>query len=123
MLATLLDELTGKGAGVILGLILGSLIGWISARWKRYRERQSILQGDARDTVVIHQHLVESTEGPDGKRRPTVLRLRSLGQSQLDRVIPNGHLAGEMLRRAFRVTPSDTLISMESRMRPSPHSQ
>jgi hypothetical protein len=113
MLATLFDELTGKGAGVILGLILGSLIGWISARWKRYRERRSILQGDARDTVVIQQHLVDSTDGLDGLKRPAVLRLRSLGQSQLDRVIPNGHLAGEMMRRAFQVTSSNTLISMD----------
>src|SRR5208282_6595533 len=26
--------------------------------------------------------------------------------------VPNGHLATELLRRAFRVTPLDTLISM-----------
>jgi hypothetical protein len=31
----------------------------------------------------------------------------------LHRVVPNGHLASELLRRAFRVTARDPLISME----------
>src|SRR5262249_2534588 len=67
----------------------------------------------ARDTVVINQHLVETREGPDGTKVPSVLRIRSLGQAELPQVVPNGHLAAEMLRRAFDVTPSNTLISME----------
>src|SRR5262249_39954110 len=104
---------SGRGASALLGLILGGVLTWIFARWKRYRERLSILKGDARDTIVINQHLVETAQGPGGTKVPAVLRLRSLGQAELDRVGPNGHLASELLHRAFRVTPRDTLISME----------
>jgi hypothetical protein len=39
--------------------------------------------------------------------------MRTLGQSELDRVVPNGHLAAVLLHRAFQVTSRDTLISME----------
>jgi hypothetical protein len=35
-----------------------------------------------------------------------------VGQSQLDRVVPNGHLAAVLFARALDVTPSQTLISM-----------
>lgn len=113
MFADLLDELTGKGAGVVFGLVLGGIVTWLVGRWRRYRQRLSILRGDARDTVVIHHHLVETANGADGAKVPVSLRLRSLGQAQHDRVVPNGHLASELLSRAFRVTPRDTLISME----------
>jgi hypothetical protein len=113
IIAALVDELTGKGAVAILGVILGSSIGWMSGRWKRYQERRSILSGDARDTVVIQQHIVDSTSDSAGKKIPKVLRMRSLGQSEVSRVVPNGHLAAELLHRAFQVTPRDTLISME----------
>ena len=113
MFADFLDELTGRGFGVLLGMLLGGICTWIFARWKRYRDRLSILRGDARDTVVINHHLVETQTGADGIAMPAVLRLRSLGQEQADRVVPNGHLAAELLQRAFRVTPLDTLISME----------
>lgn len=113
IIAALFDELTGKGAVALFGVILGSGIGWASARWKRYQERQSILRGDARDTVVIQQHIVETALHPTGRRTPRSLRMRSLGQSEVSRVVPNGHLAAELLHRAFQVTPRDTLISME----------
>jgi hypothetical protein len=113
MIATLFEELTGKGAGLVAGLIFGAVIGWLSGRWKRYRERQSILRGDARDTVVIHHHLVEAGGAGEGGRAPAALRIRTLGQAELSRVVPNGHLASELRRRAQRVTPRDTLISME----------
>jgi hypothetical protein len=113
MFANIFDELTGRGVGVLLGLVLGGVVTWLFARWKRYRERQSILRGDARDTVVINHHLVETAAGTNQGKVPATLRLRSLGQAPLDRVVPNGHLAGELLRRAFRVTQRDTLISME----------
>jgi hypothetical protein len=113
MFADLFDELTGKGIGVLLGIVLGGVITWIFARWKRYRDRLSILRGDARDTVVINHHLVETATGADGGKVPATLRLRSLGQAEVTRVVPNGHLAAELLRRAFRVTQLDTLISME----------
>src|SRR4029079_12909471 len=79
----------------------------------RYRQRQRVLRGDARDTVVINHHLVETADGPNGAKVPAVLRVRSLGQGEAGRVVPNGHLAAELLRRAFRVTERDTLISME----------
>lgn len=79
------------------------------------RDRQLILDGDARDTVVIHQHILDSVELTDSsgaKRTVKVLRVRTLGQSELSRVVPNGHLAGILLRRAHEVTARDTLISM-----------
>jgi hypothetical protein len=112
------QELGGKGISALAGLLFGALLAWFFARWKRYQERRSILAGNARDTVVIHHHIVEAAEAPapDGgsaRKVPAVLRIRSLGQAELHRVVPNGHLAHELLRRAFRVTPRDTLISME----------
>jgi hypothetical protein len=109
-----LRELGGRGFGVVLGLILGGLITWLFGRWRRYRERRSILRGDARDTVVIHQHVVERAgPGESGPApAPGVLRIRTVGQAELGCVVPNGHLAAVLLRRAFEVTPRNTLISM-----------
>jgi hypothetical protein len=107
------QQLSERGAGALVGLVLGGLLGWFYGRWKRYRERQSILRGDARDTVVVNHHLVESADGPGGGKVPARLRIRCLGQDELRRVVPNGHLAAELHRRAFGVTPRDTLISME----------
>lgn len=117
MFADILDEFTSKGAGVILGLVLGAVIGWLLAFWKRLQERRNILSGDARDTIVIHHHLVETTDrpGPDGaiQKVPAVLRIRCVGQAELHRVVPNGHLAHELAVRAKKVTERDTLISMD----------
>jgi len=116
MFDKLLEELGSRGIGVILGLILGSVLTGLIAYWRRIRERRRILLGDARDTVVIHQHLVDSADVPDGAGRarvPTTLRIRSIGQGQLRHVVPNGHLAAVLLHRAHKVTPRDTLISME----------
>jgi hypothetical protein len=112
MLADIFEELRGRGMGVVLGMLIGGTFTWLFARWKRYCQKQSVLCGDARDTVVINLHVVESADGPGG-RVPTALRVRSLGQAELDRVVPNGHLAAVLLRRAFDVTPRDTLISMD----------
>ncbi len=111
-------EFSGRGMGVVLGMLLGTVVTACFAWWKRRRDRFTVMQGDARDTVVIAQHLVESVEmpSPDGKgtiRCAKRLRIRSVGQSQLDRVVPNGHLATELLRRAYHVTPRHTLISMD----------
>jgi hypothetical protein len=113
MLTNILDHVTGHGIGVVLGLVLGGVVTWLFGQWKRYRERQSILRGDARDTVVINHHLVESVGGANEGKVPPVLRLRSMGQAERERVVPNGHLAAELLRRAHQVTPRETLISME----------
>jgi hypothetical protein len=116
MFASILEELGGRGASALLGLLIGASFTWIYARWKRIRERQSILQGDARDTVVISQHLVEKVEIQEGsqtRKVPRSLRIRSLGQGELNRVVPNGHLADILLQRAFAVSSRDTLISME----------
>ena len=52
------------------------------------------------------------TDSSGAKRTVKVLRVRTLGQSELNRVVPNGHLAGILLQRAHQVTPQDTLISM-----------
>lgn len=118
MFEKLLHEFSGRGMGVVLGMLLGSIVTGLFALWKRRRDRRNIMVGDARDTVVIAQHIVETDAVPHPTGQGTVkapvrLRVRSLGQSQLDRVVPNGHLAAELLRRAFAVTHRHTLISME----------
>jgi hypothetical protein len=117
MFKNILNELSGRGIGIVVGMVLGGLFTFIVGRWRRLRERLAVLTGDARDTIVICLHLLETKEvrGTDGevRRVPTTLRIRSLGQAELDRVVPNGHLAAVLLRRAFRVSPRDTLISME----------
>src|SRR5215213_9311238 len=46
-------ELGGRGVGALVAFLLGGLVSWALGRWKRMRQRQSILRGDARDTVVI----------------------------------------------------------------------
>jgi hypothetical protein len=117
MFADIWDEFTAKGAGVVLGLVLGGVIGWMIAFWKRLQERRNIMSGDARDTIVIHHHLIETADKPgaDGAmtKVPAVLRIRCVGQAELRRVVPNGHLANELSHRAKKVTERDTLISME----------
>lgn len=118
MLASIFDAFAGHTAVALLGLVSGSVITWLVGRWKRYKQRQSILRGEALDTVVIQHHLVEVVAAPAfektaPRKLPAILRIRSLGQGELDRVVPNGHLAAELLRRALCVTPRETLISME----------
>ena len=111
----LVGELSGRGLGIALGLLVGGLITGLVGRWRRHEQRRSILRGDARDTVVIHQHLVETppTDAAGTPTGPAVLRVRTVGQAELGRVVPNGHLAAVLLRRARHVTSLDTLISME----------
>jgi hypothetical protein len=114
----LINEFGGRGASLLFGMLMGTFVTGLVAWWKRRSERHSILLGDARDTVVIAQHIVDSVEVPstDGSspiRSPVRLRIRALGQSELERVVPNGHLANELLRRAHHVTNMQTLISME----------
>lgn len=113
----LLEELSGRGASVVIGLLLGALVTALFAWWRRHLERQSILRGDARDSIVIHHHLVETMEVPghDGARKKIAasMRIRAVGQAPLRGVVPNGHLAGVLHHRAFQVTTTDTLISME----------
>ena len=113
-------EFSGRGAATLLAFFLGGLASWALGRWRRMRQRQSILRGDARDTIVIEHHIVELAEAPDpehpGRIRqvPSALRIRALGQEELSRVIPNDHLATEFRNRAWRTTAQQTLISMES---------
>ncbi|MFL5329410.1 MAG: hypothetical protein ACJ8C4_10895 [Gemmataceae bacterium] len=114
MLQKLSEELGTRGVSTAFGVLLGGAIGWCLARWKRHRERVNIFAGDARDTVVIQQHIIESV--PDstvpGGRRATVIRIRSLGQARIDQVVPNSHLAIVLTKRAGDVTPTHSLISM-----------
>jgi hypothetical protein len=117
-MSDLFEQMSAHGVIVVIGMILGALFTWIVGLRKRHRERRNILRGDARDTVVIQHHLVTTVDVPaaDGsgtRQAPAALRIRALGQSELSRVVPNGHLASELLRRALRVTPQETLISME----------
>lgn len=116
MLANLLNEIGGRSVGMLAGMLFGSLVtGWV-ARRRRLRERRLIIDGDARDTVVIHQHIVETVHETDAAgvvQSKRVLRVRTLGQSELDRVVPNGHLASILQHRAQKVSPRDTLISMD----------
>jgi hypothetical protein len=117
MLADFTSELWGRGFGVVFGVVFGSAVTWMIARWRRLQERRLILRGDARDTVVIHQHLVQTAEVPaagSGKTRvPLTLRIRCVGQGELRRVVPNGHLASVLRERSIKATPRDTLISMD----------
>src|SRR5689334_19216627 len=112
MLHAILDQLGDRGLSVLLGLLIGGFATWLFARYKRYQERRSILSGDARDTIVIHQHLVTSADS-GGQRQAKSLRIRSLGQGLIHRVVPNGHLAAVLQDRAAGVTPRDTLIAMD----------
>jgi hypothetical protein len=112
-------ELQGRGVETLLAFLIGGLVSWGLGRWRRRLQKQRILRGDARDTVVIEHHIVEVAESPDpehpglSRSMPSVLRIRVLGQSELSRVVPNGHLASEFSARAWSVTPRQTLISME----------
>jgi hypothetical protein len=112
-------EFSGRGAATLLAFLLGGLASWALGRWRRMRQRQSILRGDARDTIVIEHHITEVADAPDpehpGRTRqvPSAMRIRALGQSELNRVIPNGHLATEFRNRAWKTTAQQTLISME----------
>src|SRR5262249_2877439 len=106
LVALVARELSGRGIEALLAFLLGGLVSWGLGRWRRRRQRQSILRGDARDTVVIEHHIVEAAEAPDPgrpgltRRVPSALRIRVLGQSELSRVVPNGHLAAEFSDRA-----------------------
>jgi hypothetical protein len=113
MFDTLVSELTGRGAGLAFGLVAGSAITAVVARWRRHQQRHRVLVGDARDTVVINHHVVETADGPGGRKVPTACRIRTLGQAELRHVIPNGHLAGEFTHRAAAATAHDPLISMD----------
>jgi hypothetical protein len=119
MLDFIAREFSGRGIEALVAFLLGGIVSWGLGRWRRMRQRRSILRGDARDTVVIEYHIVETAEATDpehpGQSRtvPSAMRIRTLGQSEMSRVIPNGHLAAEFSNRAWRVTPRQTLISME----------
>ena len=109
----LLDDLPGRSIGILIGISAGWLLGWLYLRWKRRQERLSVMCGDARETIVIQQHIVERGTCADGTHYPKSLRIRSLGQSPLRIVVPNNHLSGVLLHRAHCVTARHTLIGME----------
>lgn len=109
----LLDDLTGRGIGILIGLLTGWILGWLFLRWNLRKEKRSVLTGDARETVVLAMHLVERGTREDGSAFPKSLHIRSLGQLPLRVVVPNGHLSNVLLHRARRVTPRHALIGME----------
>jgi hypothetical protein len=108
------DELSTRTISTVFGMCVGAAAGWFFAWWRRHREKVNIFAGIAHDTVVIQHHVVESE--PDSKlpngRRATTLRVRTLGQAELKRVVPNTHLAGVLSHRAAKVTTTTPLISM-----------
>jgi len=107
-----LQEFSGRSLGVLVGMMLGSsATAWVTYR-KRRQDRARVLHGDARDTVVIHQHIIDEETGPQGERR-RIMRIRTLGQAELRRVVPNAYLAAILAQRAVAATPSSTLISMD----------
>jgi hypothetical protein len=106
-------DLEGRLFSVLLGLVVGTTVTWLFARWRRSKDRRRILQGDARDTVLIEQHLFERGLDSDGRTVPTKMRVRYLGHKILSEVVPNTHLASELKKRAQEVTDSTPLISME----------
>ena len=106
----LVRDLGGRSFGIVFGLVMGTGVTAVLARWRRLRERRLVLAGDARDSVVIEQHIIETDPGSGAA---TAMRVRSLGQGHLQTVVPNGHLARSLSHRARRVTALDTLISME----------
>jgi hypothetical protein len=112
MFQPFLQEFSGRSMGVLVGMLLGtSITAWVAYR-KRRQDRARVLHGDARDTVVIHQHIIDEETGPHGEPR-RIMRIRTLGQAELRRVIPNAYLAAILAQRAFAVTPTSTLISMD----------
>jgi hypothetical protein len=115
MINGLLNEVSGRGAAALLGASAGAMFTWLVARWRRAQDLRRILTGDARETVVINHHLVETVEVPTPtgtETVPAVMRIRTLGQAELARVVPNKLLASHLLERAKEVTPHETLISM-----------
>lgn len=118
MIEQIADAVGARGAAMALGLSVGALGSWLVARRKLARARRSVSTGDARDTVVINHHVVEtevptSADGSVGAAVAKTLRVRSLGQEELSRVVPNQFLAAELLARAIKVDRRHTLISMD----------
>jgi hypothetical protein len=114
MFAGIFEDLGSRAAATVVGFLVGSMLTWLIGRWRRRQLRQRILRGQAHDTVVIQQHLIEPADPAAGAAlRPASLRIRSVGQGELRQVVPNAYLSAELLRRAARVTPRETLISMQ----------
>jgi hypothetical protein len=112
------SELGLRVINTLVAFCLGAGITWSLTRWRRLRERRLIQEGEAHNTFSINYHVVESEDVEDPAnpgqvmRRPRTLRIRSLGRGSLHHVIPNSHLAGELLARLTRVTASNPLIAM-----------
>jgi hypothetical protein len=109
-----------RGGAIFLGFSLGAVGTWLLHRLHRWRQRNRVMSGDARDTIVINHHIVEVEESVQSEsnqviriRKPRRLRIRSLGQGELNHVVPNDHLASVLTHRSGLVTCENTLISME----------
>ena len=114
MLATLNEELVNRSIGTVLALLIGGAVGWFYGRWKRSRQKRSVFTGDARDIVSIQHHIIETIPDatmPSGQRI-TAVRVRTLGQAQLEIVVPNAHLAAVLWTRAAQVSMTMPMISM-----------
>jgi hypothetical protein len=94
----------------LLLMLVGGFVGWLLARWRRWRLMRQIEGGDARDVATIEQILVR--EQPDGR---TTMRIRTCGSDALRRVLINPLAHEEFLRRAEATTCANPLISMKDR--------
>jgi hypothetical protein len=101
-------DLEGRLFGVLLGLTVGTIVAWLTGRWRLSRAKRRLLAGDAGDTLVIEFQMVEQlAEGG------YCLRRRYLGMSPVANVIQNPHLLMEFRKRAEEAGRSGWFISME----------
>jgi hypothetical protein len=101
-------DLESRLFGILLGLSVGTLVAWLTARWRLARAKRSLLAGNADDLLVIELQLVE--RHANGTIR---FRRRYLGQQPVAGVIANPHLALEFRKRAGQASKSGELIAMD----------
>jgi hypothetical protein len=91
--------------------LLGVILGWMFAWWRRHRMLRQIEAGSAREMVAIEQILIK--DYPDGR---TTMRIRACAAGPLRSVLVNPVAHDAFLARAEATTPTNTLISMQDRM-------
>jgi hypothetical protein len=105
------DSLQNHMVQGVLFTLLGVVIGWVLAWWRRYRLHQQVRGGDAREVVAIEQILI--ADQADGQ---VTMRVRSCGSAPLQTVLPNPVSYDAFLERARATTYLNPLISMNDQM-------